>query len=172
VTRKWKIGLGVFAALLVIGAVEDATKKKPEPSPTAASTAVHSTAPAPSTVGATSASPTAVSTSASKPPAAASQPASAPSAPAKSSGGCALQTKRDVLVRTVAPGSQPYAQTLGDVDVANCRSVFELLKATSPTGAGYCTTAAYASDNPGYNADAVPAAPLRKQQLSIGAGCA
>ncbi|MEU9979524.1 hypothetical protein [Streptomyces sp. NPDC051014] len=50
-------------------------------------------------------------------------------------------------------------------------TTFESLPRTSSTEAGYCTEAAWASDNPGYNADATPAARLKKVQVSVGPAC-
>lgn len=78
---------------------------------------------------------------------------------------------RDVDVWMKAPGLPTTGQVLGSYSPADCRSTFEMLEGTSPTEAGYCTKAAYASDNPGYNADASPAAPLKKVQLSVGPAC-
>lgn len=70
-----------------------------------------------------------------------------------------------------APGLPDSAQVLGSYAVVGCQSTFQMLKTTSPTGAGYCTEAAWASDNPGYNADAEPAKRLKHVQVSVGAGC-
>ncbi|MGW4047340.1 hypothetical protein [Streptomyces sp. NPDC004721] len=52
-----------------------------------------------------------------------------------------------------------------------CENTFQLLQHTSPTEAGDCTEAAWASDNPGYDADAIPAARLKKVQVAIGPAC-
>ncbi|MFD9651739.1 hypothetical protein [Streptomyces mirabilis] len=78
---------------------------------------------------------------------------------------------RDIDVWMKVPGLPDSAQVLGDHGAADCKSTFEMLQSTSPTEAGYCTKAAYASDNPGYNADASPAAPLKKVQLAVGPAC-
>lgn len=134
--------LFVAAAVLTLAGCSSTGTSPAKPSAAPAITAARSAAPAPTTAATTIAAVA-----------------------------CALRTSRDVLVRMVAPGANTVAQTVGDVDVAKCRSVFDLLKATSPTDAGDCTTAAYASDNPGYNPDAVPAPPLKKVQLSIGPTC-
>jgi len=60
---------------------------------------------------------------------------------------------------------------LGDLDLAHCRPTVETLQVISPLGAGYCTQAAWADQNPGYETDAVPAPPLKHVLVSIGAGC-
>ncbi|MFK0154627.1 hypothetical protein ACIQVK_21450 [Streptomyces sp. NPDC090493] len=60
---------------------------------------------------------------------------------------------------------------LGNYFLATCETTFESLPRTSPTQAGYCTEAAWASDNPGYDADITPAARLKKVQVSVGPAC-
>ena len=52
-----------------------------------------------------------------------------------------------------------------------CLTSVQMMMATAPTEAGNCTQAAYASDNPGYNADATPAGPLKKVIAEAGPGC-
>jgi hypothetical protein len=52
-----------------------------------------------------------------------------------------------------------------------CEPTMEWFKHTSPTKAGYCTEAAWASDNPGYITDAEPAKRLKKVQVAIGPAC-
>lgn len=69
------------------------------------------------------------------------------------------------------PGVTDSAQTLGNYNLATCESTFKYLQETSPTGAGNCTEAAWASDNPGYNADADPAPRPKKVQVAIGPAC-
>lgn len=86
-------------------------------------------------------------------------------------GGCQLKPTRDLIVRSVSPGVPTSAQVLGDVDLLHCRSSVDLLRDTAPTGDGYCTEAAWASDNPGYNADATPARHLKKLVLAVGPAC-
>lgn len=84
---------------------------------------------------------------------------------------CNLPHKGDVIERIVTPGNEATAQELGDVDEINCQSTFDSLKAETPSGPGYCTQAAWLSDNPNYNVDAVPAPPLKKIQAQAGQGC-
>jgi hypothetical protein len=76
-----------------------------------------------------------------------------------------------VIVRYVAPGQPATAQVLGNYNLQNCEPTFQTLQDTSPTGDGYCTEAAWASDNPGYNADATPAPRLKNPQVSVGPAC-
>ncbi|MFD4604094.1 hypothetical protein ACFWPQ_39530 [Streptomyces sp. NPDC058464] len=63
------------------------------------------------------------------------------------------------------------AQRLGNYNLATCESTFKWLPSTAPTEPGNCTEAAWASDNPGYNADADPAPRLKKVQMSVGPAC-
>ncbi|MET8956552.1 hypothetical protein ACWEO4_36890 [Streptomyces sp. NPDC004393] len=45
------------------------------------------------------------------------------------------------------------------------------MRAESPTDAGFCTEAAWASDNPRCTVDAEPAPRLKKVQVVIGPAC-
>ncbi|MGW1799004.1 hypothetical protein ACWCQN_24305 [Streptomyces sp. NPDC001984] len=106
------------------------------------------------------------------PPAAAhtsKAPRTAKPKPSHSSKECS--PTRDVVVWTKAPGLPDSAQVLGNYNLATCETTFQWLTHTSPTGAGYCTEAAWASDNPGYNADATPAKRLKKVQVAVGPAC-
>jgi hypothetical protein len=78
---------------------------------------------------------------------------------------------RDIIVRYITPTLPPAAQVLGAYNLGTCQSTLDSLRHTSPTDAGNCTQAAWASDNPGYNADATPAKPLRKVVEAIGPAC-
>ncbi|MFE2971873.1 hypothetical protein ACFXKC_51605 [Streptomyces sp. NPDC059340] len=78
---------------------------------------------------------------------------------------------RDVIAWYKTPGLPDSAQVLGNYYLATCETTFQSLTHTSPTGPGYCTEAAWASDNPGYNADATPAKRLKKVQVVIGPAC-
>lgn len=78
---------------------------------------------------------------------------------------------KDVIVWTHTPGIPDSAAVLGGRSLATCESTFDSLPTTSPTEAGYCTEAAWASDNPGYNADARPAEHLKKVQITVGPAC-
>lgn len=89
-----------------------------------------------------------------------------PSASAKS-----CPPTRDVLVWTKFDGVPAAAAELGNYNAATCEPMFNWLTETSPTNAGDCTEAAWASDNPGYNVDADPAPKLKHIQLEIGPAC-
>ncbi|MDI5964812.1 hypothetical protein [Streptantibioticus silvisoli] len=89
-----------------------------------------------------------------------------PSAPAES-----CSPTRDVIVWTKEPGLAATAQVLGNYDIQTCQTTFASLPHSSPTEAGYCTEAAYASDNPGYNADATPAKRPEHVQVTVGPAC-
>ncbi|WP_159047610.1 hypothetical protein [Streptomyces sp. WM6378] len=89
--------------------------------------------------------------------------------PSASAGHC--PPTRDIIVWTKAPGVPDLAQELGNFNALTCESTFKWLQHTSPTGDGYCTEAAWASDNQGYNTDAEPAKRLKKVQVAIGPAC-
>jgi hypothetical protein len=78
---------------------------------------------------------------------------------------------RDLIVRSIATSSQPSAQKMGRYNLGTCQLTLDFLRQTSPTEAGYCTQAAWASDNPGYKMDVTPARPLRKVIEAIGPAC-
>jgi uncharacterized lipoprotein YbaY len=84
---------------------------------------------------------------------------------------CNLKEQGDVILRYVTPNLPPSAQVVGGVDLGLCETTFDSLARTTSTDSGYCTTAAWASDNPGYNPDAVPAAPLKNVQAQAGQAC-
>jgi len=79
-------------------------------------------------------------------------------------------------VRTIfGTGQQAKAQALGDqwgwnYTSGECQTGTDFSIATAPTGPGACVQVALAKDNPGYNADAVPAVPLRKV-IATSPGC-
>lgn len=77
----------------------------------------------------------------------------------------------DVIVWMKVPGVPDSAQVLGGNGYPNCESTFTTIQRTSPNVAGACTEAAWASDNPGYDADATPAKRLKKVQVAVGPAC-
>lgn len=97
------------------------------------------------------------------------KPGAAEARPAASVKDC--PPTRDVLVWTKVPGLPAEAQTLGNYNAITCESTFTWLHQASPTDPGYCTEAAWASDNPGYKLDAEPAARLKKVQMTVGPAC-
>jgi hypothetical protein len=78
---------------------------------------------------------------------------------------------RDVIIRTISPNLPPSATEVGDYDLQDCSMTIDDLSNTSPTTDGYCTQAAYADDNPGYNIDETPAPTLRKLVAQFGPAC-
>lgn len=93
-----------------------------------------------------------------------------PSPPAVAAETCAtpLPDRGDIIIRETVPGLPVSAQELGGTDPEHCVLTFDSLKTSQPTGAGYCTQAAWASDNAGYDPNAIPAPPLKKVQVAIG----
>ncbi|MQY32601.1 hypothetical protein SRB17_05550 [Streptomyces sp. RB17] len=79
--------------------------------------------------------------------------------------------ERDVIVWYKTPGAPNSAQVIGNYNVTSCQTTFDELQQDSPTGDGYCTEAAWASDNPGYNADADSPKRLKNVQVSVGPAC-
>jgi hypothetical protein len=153
----------VAAGVVLLLAGCSSSTSKPAAVPTsyvAAGVATSATpADAPSTSGVAAPSTTEPSTTAAPP--------STSAAPSTSST-CNLPDKGDILVWERFPGVQDNAQELGGTDPEHCTWTFDSLKTSQPTGAGYCTKAAWASDNPGYDPEAVPAPPLKNVQVIIG----
>lgn len=79
----------------------------------------------------------------------------------------------EIILRTIYGTGQPaQAQLLGDqwnwnYTSGECQTGTDFLIAGAPTGPGACTQAALAQDNPAYNLDAVPAAPLQKSHSRL-----
>ncbi|MFE7856028.1 hypothetical protein [Streptomyces sp. NPDC057403] len=80
-------------------------------------------------------------------------------------------TYRDVIIWYRVPGIPDSAQKVGSYNLATCETTFDELTKDSPTGDGYCTEAAWASDNPGYNADADSPRRPKHIQVSVGPAC-
>ena len=76
-----------------------------------------------------------------------------------------------MIERWVTPDAPSTAITVGDVDMSQCKPTLDTFAATSPMGAGFCSQIAWADDNPGYDVNASPAAPLRKVLQEVGPGC-
>lgn len=140
-------------------AIVTASSSPPAPSPTPT--------PAPTTASPTPATPSPTTPSPKPTPKPKPKPVKAKAKPSPT--GC--EPTRDVIVRYVQPGSPSTAQTLGNYNLATCEPTFDWLQEASPMDPGYCTTAAWASDNPGYNTDASPAKPLKKVQVAYGPAC-
>jgi hypothetical protein len=163
---------GVFGFLLVLGVVGAAFGLGKQPPATAAAgvtTSAASVRPPVRSLGPAQLPAIPTPSKAPTTPAARTTKAAAPATSASSS--CALPDDRDLFVRYIVPGLQPEAQQLGEADLANCTTTLSMLEQTSPNEAGYCTQVGYVDQNPGYNADATPAAPLKKTIEEIGLGC-
>lgn len=80
-------------------------------------------------------------------------------------------TVGDVIVWMKVKGVPDSAQMLGGNGYPNCQSTFEMVRKTSPNVPGACTEAAWASDNPGYDADATPAKRPKHVQVAVGPAC-
>ena len=111
------------------------------------------------------------SPAASVPPAtsAATPPATTTAAPA-SVKGCTSPTF-DYIERDDLPGAQTLAQEIGNCDLATGQNSLANFQQTAGQAPGECTTIALASDNPGYDVNAVPAPPLKDVIESAGPGC-
>lgn len=131
--------LMVFIGLAALGAIIGPSKTSPSKAISAAPVNSAATTPAPLTTS--------------------TQPAVAPKATKskKPASAASCGPGADLIQWSVAPGTRPIAGALGSYDSPECRregrqSTLDMLRRTSPTGAGYCTLAAPASQNPGYEA--------------------
>jgi hypothetical protein len=93
--------------------------------------------------------------------------APAPATPPVSST-CNLPDRGDVLVRERIPGRPVYAVELTGTDPDHCVWTIDAMKTSVPTGPGFCTEVAWASDNVDYNINIIPAPALKKVQAAIG----
>ncbi|MET7746181.1 hypothetical protein [Streptomyces sp. NPDC005385] len=94
-----------------------------------------------------------------------------PSSAAGKPGHKTCHSSRDVIVWTKVPELPDSSMRLGGYNLATCETTFDSLRHTSPTQAGYCTLAAWASDNPGYDTEATPAKRPKAVQVSVGPDC-
>lgn len=141
--RALSAAVAVAAVVLMLAACSSSTST-PSAAPTTRPASVASTA-----------TPSAVFTT------------SQPAAPAET---CAtpLPDRGDIIEWQKQPGLPDSAIELGGTDPEHCKLTFDMLQTSSPTGTGYCTQAAWLSDNPNCNVDATPAPPLKKVQVKIG----
>lgn len=106
----------------------------------------------------------------------ASKPVAAPTSQAVTTNSqppatCNLKSTGDIIERVIVPGQPATAQQLGSINLQDCTLAFNDLAAETSTDPGFCTTAAWLSDNPNYDVTAVPAPPLKKVQAQAGAAC-
>lgn len=127
---------------------------------------IPATALAASACGSSDTTTAAISTTSS---AAISDTSIAPTAPASKK--CALQPSRDLLIWEKWPSLPDSTARIGDVDFGNCVPTLDDWKATEPTGTGHCSKIAWADDNPGYDENAKPAAPLEHVLDEVGPAC-
>ncbi|MER7671829.1 hypothetical protein ABTY61_25685 [Kitasatospora sp. NPDC096128] len=164
----------------IIGSIVDPLPKNTaagapaaQPKPAAPATSVAATVPTPSPDPAPNTArppaPAAPSSAAKAQPTAPQAPPApaSPTTPATTDCG----PNRDIIVRYITPGLPPSSSLLGEYAIATCEPTFQSLEKTSPKEAGFCTQAAWASDNPGYEADVTPAPPLKKIQVAYGPAC-
>jgi len=88
--------------------------------------------------------------------------------PALKSSVCNLPTTRDLIIWQRAPGLQDSAFQVGDADIFNCKPTLDTWRADQPTGPGYCSKIAWASDNPSYDISVRPAPPLKDVVDQVG----
>ena len=82
----------------------------------------------------------------------------------------------DIYVRMITPGEAPIAQELGgewgwDYTTDKCLTSVQFIIATAPQTSGNCTQVGYVADNPGYDPNATPAAPLAELAAESGPAC-
>ncbi|SPM40542.1 hypothetical protein MNAB215_2743 [Mycobacterium numidiamassiliense] len=80
---------------------------------------------------------------------------------------CNNQPSFDYLIWERRPRLMDSAFEIGDTG-PHCTSSLDGWAASQPTGTGYCSKIALSSDNPGYDTEARPAAPLRKVIEAVG----
>jgi hypothetical protein len=89
------------------------------------------------------------------------QPAFA--SPHPTTGTCTVQTSNhDLIVWEHEPPLLDNSIEIGDIDLLKCKPTLDTWRGYQPDGPGYCHKIAWADDNPGYEADVQPAAPLKK----------
>jgi hypothetical protein len=88
--------------------------------------------------------------------------------PIPRSGRCDMPTTRDLIIWERRPQILDNAYEVGDADLSQCKPTVDTWPANEPTGPGYCSKIAWASDNPGYDTDVRPAPPLKKVVEEVG----
>lgn len=101
----------------------------------------------------------------------AATPAASHRTKASPSRACKRTTTFDYIERDDDPGASIMADEIGNTDYADCKSSLADFAATAGQAPGECTTIALASDNPGYNVNAIPAPRLKDVIESAGPGC-
>ena len=167
----WSVSgvVGFLVLMFIIGTIAGPPKKgDSKPIAKAAASAAESSSSAAPSSGRPSA-PTATTLSPKPEPATTAPTTNPPTTASPTEKTCGPE--RDVVVWMKVPDLPDSAQVLGNYNLATCEPTFQWLQETSPTDAGYCTEAAWASDNPGYSADAEPAKRPQGVQVTIGPAC-
>jgi hypothetical protein len=76
----------------------------------------------------------------------------------------------------ITPGLLPQAQGLGvawdwNHILSKCETSVQMMVSTAPMTAGNCTQVGYVADNPGYDPNATPPAPLKNVVAQAGPAC-
>ncbi len=111
------------------------------------------------------------SSASSSAPAAAAPATATHGARPSASASCTLTTSFDYIERTTQPGIPASADEIGNTDYSACADSLTTFAAEAGQADGECMTIARASDNPGYDVNAVPAPPLKRVAESAGPGC-
>lgn len=96
------------------------------------------------------------------------RPSAVSAAPAQP---CPLRTERTLLIWRKQPGQPDSALRIGDIDAAHCAPTLQTWRDGESKDAGHCSKIAWADDNPGYNENARPAAPLNEVIAEVGPAC-
>jgi hypothetical protein len=82
--------------------------------------------------------------------------------------GCNIRTTRDLIIWERFPRVPDSAIEVGDADLARCAPTLNTWREGQPSGPGYCSKIAWASDNPAYDTEARPAPPLQNVLDQVG----
>ena len=82
----------------------------------------------------------------------------------------------DIYVLMITPGLPAQAQELGgewdwNAALRKCETSVQMMISAAPRTAGNCTQVGYVADNPGYNPNATPPAPLKNVVAQAGPAC-
>jgi hypothetical protein len=85
-------------------------------------------------------------------------------------------TSGDIYVRMIRRGRPPHVRELGgkwewNHALNKCETSVQMMISTAPMTGGNCTQVGYVADNPGYDPNARPAAPLKKVVALAGPAC-
>jgi hypothetical protein len=95
----------------------------------------------------------------------------APSVATSAAVPCDLPHFGDLIEWQRRPGKVDSARRFSDVDKTKCEPALDGWMEGMPSGSGVCFMIGWASDNPGYNPNAVPAPPLKKVIDKVGDAC-